>query len=374
MAKILMVNLPYAGHTNPTLPLARQLVNAGHDVAYINAPEWREAILETGAVFIPYEGYPSGLSEQKKKTLCFAAAFRTVMRYGKEYELLIYEMLFYPAKKAAERLGIPCVRQFSQPAWNEKSYNAIKSSSRLFQLSSKLIDLQMMNRRTMKEIGVDRGLVHAVINDKPGLNIVYVAGAFQPLRDTFDASYLFVGPPVQPGAHVKNDFAATKKPLIYISMGSIMSSRIFCKRCIKAFADKDVTVILATGRINPSSLGELPSNITAYAYAPQMDVLRRADLFITHAGMNSVNEALYFGVPMLALPVMNDQPSNAEQLVRLGIGKRMRAFPTTSKLLYEAAMGVLHDRSIKDRSIQIGAQIRSDREAGNLVRAVEALL
>lgn len=54
MAKILMVNLPYAGHTNPTLPLTKCLVERGHEVGYIHAPEWRDKIEKTGANFIPY--------------------------------------------------------------------------------------------------------------------------------------------------------------------------------------------------------------------------------------------------------------------------------------------------------------------------------
>ena len=79
MAKILMVNLPYAGHTNPTLPLTKCLVERGHEVGYIHAPEWCDKIEKTGANFIPYLDYPVGLSEQQKKRRCFLAAFQTVM-------------------------------------------------------------------------------------------------------------------------------------------------------------------------------------------------------------------------------------------------------------------------------------------------------
>lgn len=76
-------------------------------------------------------------------------------------------------------------------------------------------------------------------------------------------------------------------PIIYISMGSIISSKIFCKRCIKAFGNKNVSVILNTGKVEPESLGELPSNIYAYSFVPQLEVLQHADLFITHGGMNN---------------------------------------------------------------------------------------
>lgn len=179
MAKILMINLPYAGHTNPTLPLARCLAARGHEVSYIHAPEWQEKIAATGATFIPYLDYPAGLSEQQKKRRCFSAAYRTLMAVGKDYDLLIYEMLFFPTKRLAARLGIPCVRQFSQPAWNQKAFQKLESSSEVFLLSSKLIGKQLMNASAAREMELERlKLVDSVLNDVPDLNIVYLPDFF----------------------------------------------------------------------------------------------------------------------------------------------------------------------------------------------------
>ena len=71
---ILMVNLPFAGHTNPTLPLSRELVNRGHAVTYINAESFREKIQATGAQFVPYPDFPVTFSEDDKKSRCFRSA------------------------------------------------------------------------------------------------------------------------------------------------------------------------------------------------------------------------------------------------------------------------------------------------------------
>ncbi len=79
MASVLMINVPYAGHTNPTLPLAEALTRRGHKVAYINAEEFRAQIEKTGAAFIPYENYPEAPTQQQKKTMCFRAAFDTAI-------------------------------------------------------------------------------------------------------------------------------------------------------------------------------------------------------------------------------------------------------------------------------------------------------
>ena len=94
MANILMINLPFSGHVNPTLHLTRELVKRGHQVVYINAEEFREKIEETGAEFIPYINYPEHPTQQQKKTKCFRAAYDTALSLSQKFDLLIYEFFF----------------------------------------------------------------------------------------------------------------------------------------------------------------------------------------------------------------------------------------------------------------------------------------
>lgn len=377
MARVLMVNLPYAGHTNPTLPLAEELVSRGHDVAYINAPEWRTRIEATGASFVPYVDYPAGLSAREQKRRCFKAAYETAMQVGSQYDLLIYEMFFYLGKTLADRIGIPCVRLWSQPAWNRETVAYYRKTSPLWSLSCRLIEMQFMSRQTAMQLGVaGKRMVEAIVGDVPGLNIVCVPRELQPLGDTFDDRFLFACPKIRsvagPGQIIP--YGEMMHPIIYISMGSLMSSRIFCRRCIRAFGGKEMSVILNTGRVPPESLGKLPPNIYAYSFVPQLEVLSHADLFITHGGMNSINEAIYFGVPMLVMPVINDQPINAAQVERLGIGERTRAFPTTAGRLYRSARRVLANDGIKARALALRQQIRLEMEADAVVERIEQYL
>lgn len=374
MANILMINVPYAGHTNPTLPLAVELVKRGHSVAYINSPAFKDKIEATGAGFIPYLDFPEGLSEQQIKSRCFKAAFNTAMQLTDKFDLLIYEMFFYPGKVIAEKLGIPCVRQFSQPAWNLET---VRDASAVWRLSCKLIDMQVMGKRNAVEMEMDgKTLINAVLNDRPELNVVYVPKLFQPKSESFDERYVFVCPPMKAAmaSHTKIPYDAMKKPVIYISMGSIISSRIFCKRCIKAFGGKDLSVILNTGKIDPKTLGPIPQNIFAYSYVPQLEVLQNTDLFITHCGMNSVNEAMGLGVPMLAMPVINDQIANAKRIAELGIGMRMRAFPTTAEKLYRNALQVLNHAEIKKNASCVKEKIAGENKFSDIVDKVEACI
>ena len=372
MAAILMINVPYAGHTNPTLPLTEALVRRGHKVSYINAEEFRDKIERTGAEFIPYVNYPALPTEQQKKTTCFRAAFETAVNMKRQFDILIYEMFFYPGIRISEILGIPCVRQFSQPAWNQ---NMLSGASWFFKLSCVLIDLQVMGKKNAQYMGLThKTLGEAVINDKPALNIVYVPELFQNDREAFGEDYLFMVP--RSGESTISQqipYEELKPPIVYISLGSIISNKGFCKECIRAFGGKDMSVILNTGRVPPQTLGKIPDNIYAYSFVPQIELLQHADVFLTHCGMNSINEAMMYGVPMVAMPFINDQVSNAKRVVALGIGKRVRSFPSRGRQLYKTVKNVYDNEHIRNRSAEVMRLLKDDKTLEEALYKIERL-
>jgi len=82
-------------------------------------------------------------------------------------------------------------------------------------------------------------------------------------------------------------------------------------------------VIMSVGRnIQIESLGLVPDNFLVENFVPQLEVLKRADVFITHGGMNSLNEALYFGVPVIVVPQQVEQAFNMRRLKKLGVRSR----------------------------------------------------
>ena len=369
---ILMVNVPYSGHVNPTLPLACEFVKRGHSVQYVCAEEFRNKIRNTGAEFIPYINYPACPNATEKKKFCFQAAFDTAMSLREPFDLLIYEMFFYPGIQIARLKNIPCVRQFSQAAWSEKT---IKDASAFFRISTKMIDLQVMGKKRAARMGLEhKTLEEAVVYDKPDLNLVYVPEKFQNKRQSFDDSYMFLIPK-QEFDRKKSDIPYHKMPhpIVYISLGSIISNRGFCKECIRAFGGKEVSVILNTGRIKPETLGRIPANIYAYSFVPQMEVLEHADVFLTHCGMNSVNEAIQTGLPMVAMPFLNDQIYNAEQIVRIGVGKKVRSFPSRGKELYQTVLEVYQSESIKNNVKKMQEELRKQPTWDEIIGKIEKL-
>ena len=374
---ILMVNLPYSGHTNPTLPLAKALVGRGHSVTYINAEAFREPVEKTGAKFEPYgKYYPEHPTENQKKRMSFRAAFDTALEIGEREnpDLLVYEMFFHPGIEVAKRLQIPCVRQFSQSAWSEAAWN---NAPKMFRLSARLIDRQILSYDDIRHMGIiGRSSLHdGIIGAKPELNIVYLPEQFQPERDSLDEKYVFTVPhPERETGEIKIPFDEMKKPIVYISLGSIISNKGFCKECIRAFGGKEFSVILTTGKIASDSLGKIPPNIFAYSFVPQIEVLRHADVFLTHCGMNSVNEALCAGVPMVAMPFINDQVMNAARLTELGLAKRVRSFPSSGRQLLRTVREVAADGEMKARAEEMRRVIENQPGMDSIVEKIENII
>ena len=368
----LMINLPFAGHTNPTLPLVRELVRRGHRVTYVNAEPFRQRIEAAGAEFQPFLDFPAAPSEQEKKEQCFRAAFETALSLPGPFDALIYEMFFYPGFELAQRKKLPCVRQFSQPAWSEETW---AQAPAVFKLSAKLIDRQVLNRQAARSLGLRTyGLHDGIIGSRPDMNIVYLPASFQGCRESFDDTYLFFVPtPEAVPSDTVIPYEQMTGPIIYISLGSIISNRGFCHECIRAFGNKPFSVILNTGKVPPDSLGKIPDNIFAYSFVPQLEVLAHADVFLTHCGMNSINEALYQAVPMVAMPFLNDQLTNARRIVDLGLGKRVRSFPSRGKELYRAVCEVYEDAQIKQNVAGISDELRRQADWDGVIARIEAL-
>ncbi len=75
------------------------------------------------------------------------------------------------------------------------------------------------------------------------------------------------------------------------------------------------------GSAKPELLPGLPGNPLGVEYAPQLALLEKATLTITHAGMNTKTECVKYGVPMVAIPVTNDQPGVAARIAWTGAGE-----------------------------------------------------
>ena len=153
--------------------------------------------------------------------------------------------------------------------------------------------------------------------------------------------------------------APTETPLVYVSFGSFLSVRADVQaRVVKALRRMDVRVALAIGSADPAVVGALPPHWLVREYLPQVQLLRRAALAVTHGGNNSVTEALTCGVPMLVLPFSTDQFAGAAAVENAGLGLALD--PNTASVAeLELAARRLIDGDSASAAADLGASLRA---------------
>lgn len=164
----------------------------------------------------------------------------------------------------------------------------------------------------------------------------------------------------------------TGQPLIYASMGTALGldARVF-QRIAEACLGLDAQLVIALGGGNsPESLPELPGNPLVVGYAPQLELLQKATLTITHAGMNTTLESLTNGVPMVAIPVTNDQPGIAARIAWTGAGEVIPFNKVSVKRLHKAVKRVLAEDSYKKNALRLQEAIK---RAGGVGRAADII-
>src|SRR6202020_1030320 len=142
------------------------------------------------------------------------------------------------------------------------------------------------------------------------------------------------------------------KPLIYASLGTLVNGlEDVYKHILKAVEPmEDVQVVLSVGNnIRLENLGHIPSNTIVVNSAPQIELLKRAALCITHAGLNTALESLAQGVPMVAIPIGYDQPGVASRIAYHGVGEFVEVEDLTAKRLSELIQRVRRDQSYSDK-------------------------
>jgi zeaxanthin glucosyltransferase len=140
------------------------------------------------------------------------------------------------------------------------------------------------------------------------------------------------------------------RPLIYASLGTIQNgSETIFRTIAEACAGLNAQLVISLGGgLEPERLGTLAGDPIVVRYAPQLELVKRAALVITHAGLNTVLESLAEGVPLVALPLGNDQPGVAARVKARGAGVVIPQQKLTVKKLRNAAQLVLEDGRYRD--------------------------
>lgn len=145
-------------------------------------------------------------------------------------------------------------------------------------------------------------------------------------RESLTSCFHFTGPYSNPASREPAFFLFDKltgQPLIYASMGSVQNRLLEIFQTIaEACQDLDAQLVIALGGgSSPELLPNSAGSPLVVEFAPQLDLLKRSALTITHAVMNTTLESLSNGVPMVAIPIANDQPGVASRIAWTGAGE-----------------------------------------------------
>ena len=336
MKKVSFFCIPAHGHTNPMLPVAAELVKRGNTVRFYSFDEFEDKINATGAEFISCDAYLPKLTEQEEAGLKNISTtemtlqdIRITLRMDsfldKEFKTFKPDVIYsdsvcFWGKLNAWKHHVPLVVSTSTFAFNQLSSQYMKNTPK--ELADMILGLPRVSKelKTLEPYGYHvKGALSLVQSDNQTDSIVYTSRRFQPYAESFSDHYAFVGPSVFSKAVPDK----TKEcPLVYISMGTVINDRRdFYTKCIEALRDQNVNVVISCGNaVNRKSLGVLPDNIHVYPYVDQLDILSKADVFITHCGMNSVSESLYMAAPMVLYPQTSEQKAVARRVMEIGAG------------------------------------------------------
>ncbi|HEX7360851.1 MAG TPA: macrolide family glycosyltransferase [Bryobacteraceae bacterium] len=394
MSTAVVFSYPTHGHIAPALGVAKELAARGERVLFYATERSRKKIEASGAEFrtypAAYEQFdPSPPTEGLFSDMVRLAALteellpkliQELKSDIPDYVLLDTKSLW--GRLTAGVLGVPAITLSVvfgiQPGLVSVAdlvnllygrADAEKLVSGITKLSAYLEIARRLNGRYQIPLP---GIIDYLGNPQP-LNVIFTSRKFQLNGDAFDERYQFVGPYIPQNRDADIDFPwdrLTGAPLIYISLGTTFHhAPSFYIACFEAFADRPWQVVVAAG--SSPIKGAIPKNFIVCSYVPQLAILRRAALMITHGGMNSINEGLYFGVPMLVVPQRGDQHLTGARVAELGAGLTIAPTAVHPQALQSAAVQILEDAAFGQNAKTLGQSLRN---SGGPQRAASAIL
>ena len=373
MKRIAFFSIPAHGHTNPMLPVAAELVRRGNTVRFYSFQAFSEKIKATGAVFVscdPFLPELTGPEESNLKNVSTTEMtiqdIRITLRMddflGKEFaefgpDVVYTDSVCFWGKLNAWKHQVPMVVSTSTFAFNQLSSQYMKNSPK--ELADMIFGLPKISRELKKlEPYGDhvKSALSLVESSNDTDSVVYTSQRFQPYAESFSDHYAFVGPSVFSKLLPAKE---KERPLIYISMGTVINDRPdLYHKCIEALKDMNADIIISYGNaMDPKQLGILPDNVKAYPYVDQLEILSKADAFLTHCGMNSVSESLYMAAPMILYPQTAEQHAVARRVIDFGAGILLKEDSAAG--IQKAVQKILNDAAYQKAAAECCADFRA---------------
>jgi MGT family glycosyltransferase len=392
--KIGFVSMPISGHLNPMTALGRRLQSRGHEVVFIGVPDVEPFARAAGLSFVPFceNEYPVGSiaklyapvsklhglevvrwSVREKSCDLFSAASKHLPQKLAEtgVESLVIDTIHTLLELVPMSLGMPYAQVwnvlnidfsgatppclFSWPHENTPAALArnIESVNAARQVFAPIVPLAMAYA---EKVGLDIDWSDSAATTSKLAVISQTPKEFDFPGIPWPPQFHYTGPFFDDAGREPVPFPwdkLTDKPLIYASLGTLVNGLgDVYKHILEAVEPlKDIQVVLSAGKnISREKLGSIPSNTIVVRSAPQIELLKRAALCITHAGLNTTLESLAHGVPMVAIPIGYDQPGTAARIAHHGVGEFIEVDELTRTRLRDSIEKVLQGPSYRARA------------------------
>lgn len=373
---IALVAASAPSHMYPHLAVVRELVARGHRVSYAVGGHLASLVRPTGAgvlactsVLPGAPGAPTGWDDDDPVAgmrIFLDEAVHVLPQLHRALDadrpdLVLYDIGGMAGPVAAAQWGVPAAQLSpSEVAWDGYREDMAAVLDPVLGSASGLAYREAFERwlaSTGTTLTVDD------VTGVPRRCLVLIPRVLQRHADRVSDRYRFVGPCLDPRREDPQGWTPPPGdgPLALLAFGTAYTDRADVYRA--AIAGLDGTgwrLTLSVGtRVTADDLGPVPDWVQVRDSVPQPAVLAHADAFITHAGMGSCSEALWFGVPTVAIPQAVDQPANADRLEEIGVGRHLRADCPTADDVRRAVLDVASDPSIRLRLGAMSADIRA---------------
>ena len=380
MATAIFLGFPGYGHVLPSLPIIAELVRRGEKILYYATPAFQNAIEKTSATFCDYGAeFPlasartlvrfshntrSAISVQLETSEWVLSHLLREMQTRK-VDYVMFDSLCSWGWYVAHALGKPALSFYPTLVF-PPPHRIVSAQQRAKNFARRVLQIpsRLHARRLSQRYHVPLPMELAQLMHSQGaLNFVFTSRAFQPDAAALDpARFKFIGPMMTPRADAPAfPFEQLdERPTIFISMGTAFTHQpAFYKMCLDAFRETSWQIVMAVGADVSFDAEIIPENFIVRPMVPQLEVLKRTNVFITHGGMNSVNEALYDDVPLVMLPQGADHAWIAGVARALGVGIRLDKRTVKAQQLRHAVETILRDTKYKQAAQRIGASLRA---------------
>jgi zeaxanthin glucosyltransferase len=410
--RIAFVTLPLPSHTYALTALARGLQKRGHEIVFIGLLDQARMVQDAGFQFVSFaeSEFPAGEASQQFHALgakvgtegilhtmqllarigkaALKDGGRALVESGADAAVLDFVLRGFDAVAIACNLPYVHVSAalhsdysghtpmiFYDWAYDESPEALARNRAALRAFSQLTSPLRASIQAYLEEAGVrlDWGDPYALLSRRAW--VTQIPRAFDFPGTHWPSQFQHTGPFIDSYVRPDVEFPwkrLTDCPLVYASMGTIQNGSADLYRMIVDAAHKPGRqLVLSLGNnLHPDELGPVPENVVVVRYAPQLELLKRAALCITHGGPNTVLEALTCGVPLVAIPITNDQPGTAARIAHTHTGLFMRLGDASVEHLRSLVDEVLTDSAYTAAAKRMSNAIA---EADGLSRAIEII-